>query len=471
MDLRAIFILLGLAGLVSAPAPATAAPFTPRFQEAACTAPELVGVARCGTVAVPEQWETGAGQVALKVVILPARKPRAGAPALLDLDGGPGLPSTKNVGFYLTEGARYWETRDVILFDQRGAGGSGGLQCPDLRAAEAALRPMYPPKEVETCREALTARADLTRYTTDDAARDIEAVRAALGHEALDINALSYGTTLALRYMAREPARVHAAVLTGLAPPQAMPPRHHATAAAAALRLLIADCQADQACAAAFPDIAGDLKRARERLAQAGGDPTPEVFMEKIRTLMYAPASARQLPELARRSAGGDFSWMRQNAPVAGAPSIAEGLYLSITCAESLALMPYEASAAASRATPFGDYRLRRQREACRAWPTARVELAGLGASRAPVLLISGRLDPVTPADWATKLARARPNTRQLTIHEGGHIVDGLSGLDTCFDPLVVKFFETGDLKAIDASCIADMRAPAFRLPAPAPGG
>ncbi|MDP3745892.1 MAG: alpha/beta fold hydrolase [Phenylobacterium sp.] len=470
MGPRAILVLLGLVGLIATPR-AVAAPFSPRFEEAVCAAPELVGVARCGTVAVPERWDTGAGRVALKVVILPARKPRPGAPALFDLEGGPGLPSTKNAGFYLTEGARYWESRDVILFDQRGTGGSGGLQCPALQAAEAALRPMYPSKEVEACREALSARADLTRYTTDAAARDIEAVRAALGHETIDINALSYGTTLALRYMAREPSRVHAAVLTGPAPPQAMPPRHHATAAATALKLLIGDCRADRACAAAFPDIAGDLRRGRARLAQAGGDPTPEVFMEKVRSLMYAPSSARQLPDLVHRAAGGDFSWMRHSAAAAGAPGFAEGLYLSVTCAESLALMPYEAAAAAARATPFGDYRLRRQREACRAWPTARVRLGGLGPSRAPVLLISGRLDPVTPADWAADLARSRPNTRQLTIHEGGHVVDGLSALDTCFDPLVVKFLETGDLEAIDARCIADMRAPAFQLVAPAKGG
>ncbi|WP_332765785.1 alpha/beta hydrolase [Phenylobacterium sp.] len=465
-----ILVILGLAGLITTPAAAAAASSSPRFEEAACTAPELVGVARCGTVAVPERWDTGAGRVALKVVILPARKPRPGAPALFDLEGGPGLPSTKNAGFYLTEGALYWEGRDVILFDQRGTGGSGGLQCPALQAAEAALRPMYPPKAVEACREVLSARVDLTRYTTDDAARDIEAVRAALGHETIDINALSYGTTLALRYMAREPTRVHAAVLTGLAPPQAMPPRHHATAADKALKLLIADCRADAACAASFPDIPGDLERARARLAQAGGDPTPEVFMEKIRTLMYAPGSARQLPELIHRAAGGDVSWLRQNAAAASGPAFAEGLYLSITCAESLALMPYAAAAAKARATAFGDYRLRRQREACRAWPTARVRVESLGPSRAPVLLISGRLDPVTPPEWAAKLARSRPNTRQLTIREGGHVVDGLSGLDTCFDPLVVKFFETGALKALDASCIADMRAPAFQLAAPAKG-
>jgi pimeloyl-ACP methyl ester carboxylesterase len=462
---RALACRLTVLALLGVALP-TAAIAAPVFEPKPCADAALAAVARCGVVAVPED-SSGVGRtIALNVVVLPGVAPAKGKPALFDLEGGPGLPSSKNAGFYLTDGVGYRRYRDVVLFDQRGTGASNPLLCPELQAAAGALEPMYPVEQVEACRARLSRTAHLEHYTTDDAARDIEAVRVALGYDRIDIVALSYGTTLALRYMALQPDRVHAAVLTGAVPPDAMPPRHHAEAAGRALTLLIADCARDAACSRAFPDLHGDLQRARDRLTSAGGPPTPDVFMEKVRTLMYSPASARRAPWLIHRAASGDFAWMKDERAAAQQNVFAEGLYLSITCAESMALMPYEDAAAAARSTPFGDYRLRRQREACRHWPVERVsgDSLRLTRSRAPVLIISGRRDPVAPVAWGEALARGLPNARQIVIEEGAHVVEGLSALDTCFDPVIQRFLETASLKALDDSCFGAMRAPPFKV-------
>ena len=48
----------------------------------------------------------------------------------------------------------------------------------------------------------------------------MEWVREALGYEQLDLNAVSYGTTLALRYIADYPKRVRTAVLYGTVAPK-----------------------------------------------------------------------------------------------------------------------------------------------------------------------------------------------------------------------------------------------------------
>ena len=140
------------------------------------------------------------------------------------------------------------------------------------------------------------------------------------------------------------------------------------------------------------------------------------------------------------------------------------GMYLSVTCSESLGLMDYALAAAAARKTRFGDYRLKRQRAACTQWPIGRAGRDFLRPARATsaVLMISGRLDPVAPPQWATTLSGSLPNSRQLVIRDGGHIIDGLSGLDTCFDPLAIRFYETADVRALDASCFDSMRAPPF---------
>ena len=78
------------------------------------------------------------------------------------------------------------------------------------------------------------------------------------------------------------------------------------------------------------------------------------------------------------------------------------------------------------------------------------------------MLFLSGRLDPVTPPEWADQVARRFANARHLVIADGGHIIDGLTAIDTCLDPLVLRFFDTGDAKGVDASCLAQMTAPAF---------
>src|SRR5690349_4072712 len=103
----------------------------PRFEAAPCPQ-KMAARAICGTVRVPENRANPAGRrIALNVVVLKPKGP-AHLPPLFDIDGGPGLPSTKNVGFY--EGNDVSNDRDVVMVDQRGTGGSNGLFCPDLSA-------------------------------------------------------------------------------------------------------------------------------------------------------------------------------------------------------------------------------------------------------------------------------------------------------------------------------------------------
>jgi pimeloyl-ACP methyl ester carboxylesterase len=158
---------------------------------------------------------------------------------------------------------------------------------------------------------------------------------------------------------------------------------------------------------------------------------------------------------------------MRSERSAAGQGSFADGVYLTTTCAESFALMPYEAAAKAARATVFGDYRLRRQHDACSHWPAVQVApgLLRLSASAAPVLIVSGARDPVAPPAWGAELARSLANARQVVVEHGAHVIEGLTGLDTCYDPMVQRFFETAKLDGVDTSCVADMRAPAFKVP------
>ena len=437
----------------------------PTFLPKACVDNQVAARARCGTVKVPEdRSRSQARQIGLNVIVIPARQRQDPPQALFDLDGGPGLADTKNAAFYLTDGTAYSAKRDIVLVDQRGTGGSNPLDCPEFDATDRALQPMFSVDTVRSCCERLSKVADLTRYTTDDAVADLDAVREALGYERIDLFALSYGTTLAMRYIANHGDKVRSAVLLSAVPPSAVPPRHHATVAQQVLDQSIADCAADAPCAEHFPSLEGDLKQAIARL-RSNGRIDPRVAMERLRTRLYSASGARQLPWTIRRLAEGDDSILASANERAGF-NYYDGVYLTITCSESLPWFDVPAAAARSRQTIFGDYRLERQAEACAHWPRAELERSFFEPLRSsvPILFISGGRDPVTPASWASEAARTLDKARHVVIPWGGHIVDGLSGLDSCLDQQILRFLDTAEPNSVDAQCFAAMTPPPFKL-------
>jgi pimeloyl-ACP methyl ester carboxylesterase len=411
----------------------------------------------CGTVRVPEdRARPGSRKIDLNVVVLKPRQP-ASLPPLFDIDGGPGLPSTKNVGFY--EGNAVSEGRDVVMVDQRGTGGSNGLMCPDLSAVPP-TQPMFPAVLARKCLLSLKAKADVRFYGTADAVDDLDSVRRALGYKQIDLFGMSYGTTVALAYLRDYPANVRAAVLMGAAPPQAMPPRAHATAAQRALDLTIADCRAKPACIARFPDLLASLTKAKELY------PRQELLTERLRTLLYSPIGRSALPLAIERAAAGNTNSLFAGGPPGGSV-YADGMFLAVTCGESFALMDYAKNAAEARKTEFGDYRLRAQRGACAGWPAVRRSRGHLELptqTNASVLFISGELDPVTPPEWAETVAKAMKNARHVVIPGGGHIHDGLANSDSCLDSLTNPFLDHGDPSKVDSGCVASMTPPDYVL-------
>lgn len=147
---------------------------------------------RCGMLQVPENHEVQGGRlIALNVLVMSARDGAQRAP-LFSLEGGPGMAATNGVGYFATEGRMHWQDRDVVLVDQRGTGRSAPLRCPALEARHR-LQRMYPPDAVRACRDALAPEHDLTQYTTIATARDLDAVRQALGYDTIDFMGMGSG--------------------------------------------------------------------------------------------------------------------------------------------------------------------------------------------------------------------------------------------------------------------------------------
>jgi pimeloyl-ACP methyl ester carboxylesterase len=436
----------------------------PILEKRECPATAAASGASCGVVYVPENHSLRHGRkIGLNVIVLPATGAvRDDKRAQYDLEGGPGFATTDFLEFYAGEGAPYREKRDIVLADMRGTGQSNPLRCAAIEESQKRqpTLPMYPPELVTECAQQSSVASDPRAYTTGAAAHDIELVRRALGYQQLDLNAISYGTTLALRYMAEYPKSVHSAVLMGTVPASRTPPRYHAAAAQASLESLATECAANPVCRGEFGDLRENLAAALQRVVGVSTMTVP-VFLEKLRNQLYAPATRAQVPYILSRAAQGDFRGFTQGAI---GRTFADGLYLSITCAESIALMDVDAAIAAASATTFGAYRLERQRDACKQWPTGTADprLMREPGSSTPVLFIAGEQDPVTPADWADEAAKHFVNGLVVRVPHGAHVLDGLTGLDTCLDTVMLRFFESASALALDTSCFAQMSPPAF---------
>ena len=98
--------------------------------------------------------------------------------------------------------------------------------------------------------------------------------------------------------------------------------------------------------------------------------------------------------------------WAAFASPGGEGVAVAEGLYLSVTCAEDTPWITDEERKAATAGTFLGTYRIDEQRAACAQW---KVPALAAGAPRpgpdVPVLLLAGGMDYVTPAAWAHETA------------------------------------------------------------------
>ena len=77
--------------------------------------------------------------------------------------------------------------------------------------------------------------------------------------------------------------------------------------------------------------------------------------------------------------------------------------------------------------------------------------------SAAPVLILSGTHDPVTPPRWGTEAASHLPNSLHLVV-PGAHGVAG----SACVQGILLEFLERAAVADLDTSCIEEMSMPAF---------
>lgn len=295
--------------------------------------PEILPRLRCGTVAVPRDYDNpAAGHFNLALVVAKSAEQPSLPDPVVYISGGPGGPLT----IYADHQARhpYAPGRDLILVDQRGTGRSEPQLCPELteKMLEADVasvadmtedhlarsRAMY-----RACRDAATGRGiDLNDFGTTVTADDFDRVRRALGVAQWNVYGESYGTTVAMTLAATHPSTVRTLVLDSVYPPDPVPPR--ATIQEAARESFFRACAVDTSgCAAPFPNLANTYSETLDRLR---AEPVPvdlppqlkqldnrlmltaTLFAAVVGNLLYYPRTYPSLPRLMATVHDGDTS-------------------------------------------------------------------------------------------------------------------------------------------------------------------
>ncbi len=435
--------------------------------------------ALCGTFDVFEDRATRRGRtIALKVVVLPAAGPNRQPDPVVYLAGGGVLPATRYGRFFAQRFAALRESRDILLIDQRGTGASNPLDCrlppPDQMGTDAYLA------AVRGCRAELESRADLRLYGTAAAMDDLDDVRAWLGYDQVNVWGMSYGSFAAQVYVRQHPDRVRTLTLTGPMPLDAPMWLDLAGSAQDVLEKVLAACESQDACRAAYPGVRGELDAVLDRLARQpvsvpvtmpdGSASTIRFTDRQLRDMLvgalYSARAMGDVPHLVHAVFSGDLTPLQAILGEAAPPDAAapRGVFLSLLCTESIPKIDPAAIPAATRGTFFGDFPIRAQMRVCEEWPRA-VLPGGFSTpvrSAIPLLAVVGELDHTTPPRYAEAIASGFPNGRVVALPGRGH-----NDIDPCVARIITSFIESGRAEGADPGCATASQPLTFRLPPP----
>jgi pimeloyl-ACP methyl ester carboxylesterase len=416
----------------------------------------------CATLVVPLDWSLPDGPtVDLAVGRVRATGRSSGAVVV-----NPGGPGASGIDF-LRGGAvsdRVARQFDQVSWDPRGVGRSVGVRCAD--EASATFLATDPSPDDPTEQAALDAAAVavagscspdvpglLSHVGTLDAARDLEALRRALGDAPLDYVGFSYGSAIGQAYLALFPAAVRTMVLDAVVDPAEGFEEFltaQAVAFESALRSQAARCgdAGRRACGvddlvAAYDEVAARVESAP--VASAGGPVGPAEVATAALATLYRTDGWRDLgPALADTLEG-------RGTPVR---RLAEGFwnltgfgaYAAVVCTDTAPPPDPEAhrrfAERLRRTAPRFGASIANELLPCASWPTApnAAPLPTSAAGAPPTLVIGTTGDPATPLDNAERVARRLPGAVLVTVEGDGHTAYGtLACVDRIVDAYLLE--------------------------------
>ena len=437
----------------------------------------LTANARCGSFEVAENpAQPEDRKINLKIAIAPATGKTTEPDPVFFFAGGPGQAASETWVMIRSTLNKIRKSRDIVMIDQRGTGGSNKLACEseieeDLNQ-EIDLDLIR--SETEKCLADLDG--DPRFYTTTIAMGDYNLVRKAMGYEKINIMGVSYGTRAAQVYLRLFPETVRSVTLDSVVPMQLALGQEHAPMLDQSVASVFEDCSEDESCNSLFPGQAEELNalfmQLREQPRQitiinpVSGKPqemrlTADTLAVAIRFLSYASETQALIPLLVHEAlTTGDLSRLASQAILVMAglnEMLARGMELSVLCTEDYPVIDQSADYSD---TLIGNLMLEIIDLQCKVWPHGEVD-EGFHqpvVSDLPVLLMSGERDPVTPPHYAALTAESFPNSLNLVARGQSHSVMK----NICLREITTRFIAAGSVEDLDTSCVQDIRPAPF---------
>ncbi|MEU7648108.1 alpha/beta hydrolase [Streptomyces huasconensis] len=470
----------------------------------------------CATLKVPQDYtEPDGAQIPLAVMRHRATDLGHRIGSLIFNPGGPGVPATETLrnlpkaagtpgAFSPAVLARF----DVIAVDPRGVGGSHSVRClTDKQRADAAgtaFNPAVPGgkplRRLLTDAAAFTdgcvkqqSKEFLASLSTDNVARDIDQVRAALGEGKITYYGLSYGTVVGSMYATLFPHRVRQMVLDApidttkwLGDSLAFL-NDVAVASERTLNAWFETCRAEGTAVcpfgagnpqAAFDTLIDTLEAKPQKIAPnkgvtPGGELDGAMALETTRALAGDQKTWPLLTSALLAAQDGNGTplytlWSSVTVSPFPVPTTMFEAHTAVRCADwqtpaGIAAHKAAAAKAVAAARRIGT-RAAYSALNCARWPAPnkdRVTKPLTGAGAPPVLVVAGRLDPVTPHHWAANMTRTLDSAVLLTREGVGH---GSYGINSCVDSAVDAALVHGTHPADGTVCKADVPATARPL-------
>ncbi|MFD2164767.1 alpha/beta fold hydrolase [Thalassotalea euphylliae] len=436
---------------------------------------------KCGTLSVPENYEKpDATKIDINFTVIPAIDDSGKKIPLMFLAGGPGQAASELSAMLRNRFYEVRKTRDIVLVDQRGTGQSSQLKCdiPEMQNADVYGTFTFDidKNDIAECVGQFTQ--DVSQYNTENAIRDFDAVREALGHEQINVYGGSYGTRAALNYMRMFPDSLNSVVLDSVAPMDIRIGLFGQTAERS-YQKLIENCFAEETCKAAFPNLDEDYQTVFRRLVKQPVEMTiphprlatptkliidSEKFVSTIQMQLYSVTGRSMLPLLISEAAKENYmpfvGVLAQSDELQPPGSVYVNVLMNIACNEDFPLIEEKDWIDDANNTFARNISHRGLRLICPSWPKYRASEALYEQVRAdiPTLILSGDLDPVTPPAYGDIADEMLPNSRHIVAEKLSHIV----AINDCGVGIVAKFIEDKDLEAVDDTCLTELPAETF---------
>jgi pimeloyl-ACP methyl ester carboxylesterase len=441
-----------------------------------CHLGEIRSQVKCGKLEVPENYQKPDGdKIAINFAVLPAIDNSEYKPPLMFLAGGPGQAATELATLLNRVFRDVRKTRDIILVDQRGTGESHPLSC-DFEEDGSVYSDITKDFKVSDVTECISQfKGDLSQFNSENAIRDFDAIRAALGHEKINIYGGSYGTRAGLVYMRMFPESLESVVLDGVGPVE-VPIGLFGKSVARSFNLIVENCNKSKSCHTAFPNLAAELQQVKARLAQAPvkldiqhprlGTPTKfvlddEKFLSHLRMQLYSVRGRSLVPLVINQAYLGNYQpLIGLMASTEGEQQVYTGLHFNIVCNEDAPKISEKMKATDADNNFDGATGHFIFDNICPLFPQYRPSENFYQSVTAniPTLILSGNLDPVTPPSNGEYAAKTLPNSHHIVAKNTAHIV----ATSTCANKIINEFLTIKDPKALDESCLEDIPEETF---------